>query len=77
MASKWPNSCCKPRSDFNSLSKVTNGVQIASGFIFLVSLQPTSVAQVVTTELTGVLLTRAQLTGDLTELLINQFSQHS
>lgn len=60
-----------------SYLELQNGVHIASDFIFLVSIKPTSFAQVVTTKLKGVLLTSSQLTGYLTKLLISQFSQYS
>ena len=59
------------------LSRVTNDIHIASDFSFLVSIILAGFSQVATTKLTGVLLTRLQLTGHLTELLMSQFSQHS
>ena len=75
--SKWP--CQAANLDLTSthLSRVTNDVHIASDFTFLLSIKLAGFSLVATTKLTGILLTRLQLTGYLTELLMSQFSQHS
>lgn len=77
MASKWPFHAANSDLTSTCLSRVTNDDHIASDFTFLVSIKPAGFTQVATTKLTGVLLIRLQLTGYVTELLTNQFSQHS
>lgn len=77
MASKWPFRAANSNLTSTRLTRVTNDDHIASDFTILVSIKPAGFTQVATTKLTGVLLTRLQLTGYLAELLMNQFSQHS
>lgn len=75
--SKWPFQVANLDLTSTHLSRVTNDVHIASDFTFLLSIKLAGFSLVVTTKLTGILLTRLQLTGYLTELLMSQFSQHS
>lgn len=75
--SKWPFQVANLDLTSTHLLRVTNDVHIASDFTFLLSIKLAGFSLVATTKLTGILLTRLQLTGYLTELLMSQFSQHS